>query len=205
MIIPAILEKNWEEIEKKLIICRDFAKEVHIDFIDGKFAPNTSFLEFPPFKKYAYLFDLEAHLMVDEPVKYLDELSKAGFKKFVGHVEKMADQVAFIAQGETLGAVGLALDLSTPVSEIKVPFEDLDQILLMSVPAGKSGQEFDNSIIEKIKALRAKYLGEVEIDGGINDKTIKLAKDAGASAFCVTSFLFREDPKKQYAVLKSLI
>src|SRR3989344_9689598 len=140
MIIPAILEKDWKEIEKKLEICREFANSVHIDFIDGKFADNMSFLDPQPFKKYSEYFTLEAHLMVEDPVKYLDNLSNAGFKKFTAHVEKMSNQVEFVAKGEQLGSVGLALDLNTPVSEIKVPLDDLDQILLMSVSAGASGQ-----------------------------------------------------------------
>lgn len=205
MIIPAILEKNWEEIEKKLIVCQEFANTVHIDFIDGKFAPDTTFLDFEPFKNYSNYFTLEAHLMTEEPINHLDRLFKSGFKRFIGQVEKMADQVEFVAKGESLGSVGLALDLSTPISEIKVPFDDLDQILLMSVPAGESGQIFDNSVIEKITTLRSKYLGNIELDGGINDQTLPLAKEAGASMFCVTSFLFRDNPEEQFRILESLV
>ena len=205
MVIPAILEKSWEEIEKKLEICREFAKTVHIDFIDGKFASNTTFLEFEPFKEYSNYFTLEAHLMVEEPVNYLPRLSSAGFKRYLGHIEKMSDQIKFVASGELLGSVGLALDLQTPTTQIKVPYDDLDQILLMSVVAGKSGQIFDNLAIEKIKTLRSKYLGNIEIDGGINDQTILFAKTAGANTFCVTSFLFKENPKEQYQMLQSLL
>lgn len=203
MIIPAILEKDWESIEKKLEICREFSNTVHIDFIDGKFVDNTTFLEFGSFKKYSTYFTLEAHLMVEEPINYLPRLSSAGFKRYLGHVEKMSDQIEFVASGELLGAVGLALDLQTPLDAIKVSLDDLDQILLMSVNAGKSGQTFDNSIIEKIRSLRSKYLGNIEIDGGINDQTILFAKTAGANTFCVTSFLFKENPKNQFRTLES--
>lgn len=205
MIIPAILEQNWEEIEKKLILCQEFTKTVHIDFIDGIFAPNTTFLEFERFKEYSNYLTLEAHLMVEEPIKYLDPLSSSGFKRYVGHIEKMSDQVEFVAKGEALGEVGLGLDLQTSLDAIKTSLEELDQILLMSVPAGKSGQIFDNSVIEKIKRLRSKYLGRIEIDGGINDQTILFAKATGANTFCVTSFLFRENPKKQFQILQSLL
>mgnify|MGYP001567555302 CR=1 FL=1 len=204
MIIPAILEKNWEEIEKKLEICRSFANTIHIDFIDGKFADNSSFLEFEPFKKYSEYFFLEAHLMVEEPVNYLDRLSSAGFKRFLGHVEEMSDQVEFVAKGEQLGAVGLALDIETPTSDIKVSLEDLDQILLMSVIAGRSGQEFDKIIIPKIEELRDKGFANIEIDGGINNQTLPLAKNAGANMFCVTSFLFKDNPEEQFRILSSV-
>lgn len=203
-IIPAILEKNWEEIEKKLEICREFTKTVHIDFIDGKFVENTTFLEFEPFKKYSEYFFLEAHLMVEEPASYLDKLFSAGFKRFLGHVEKMSDQVEFIAKGEQLGAVGLALDIETPVSDIKVSLEDLDQILLMSIVAGASGRPFDNRVLPKIEKLKEFGFDNIELDGGINNETLPLAKNAGANLFCVTSYLFRDNPKKQYEILTSL-
>ena len=143
--------------------------------------------------------------MVEEPINYLPRLSSAGFKRYLGHIERMSNQIEFVASGELLGSVGLALDLKTPISEIKVPLDDLDQVLLMSVMAGKSGQTFDNSIIEKIRSLRSKYLGNIEIDGGINDQTILFAKTASANTFCVTSFLFKENPKEQFRILQSLV
>lgn len=205
MIIPAILENNWEEIQKKLEICSSFASDIHIDFIDGEFAENKSFLEFEPFKEYRQRFNLEAHLMVKEPIDYLEKLAEAGFGTFVGHVEMMSDQVEFVAKGEELGSVALALDLHTPIEEIKINLDDLDQILLMSVKAGKSGQEFDSSIISKIKLLREKYLGKIEIDGGINKDTLPLAKSAGANNFCVTSSLFRQNPKEEFEALRLLL
>ena len=205
MIIPAILEKNWEEIEKKLEISKTLSKNIHIDFIDGKFTDSTSFLDEKPFKKYSSAFNLEAHLMVEEPINYLENLALNGFNKFIGHVEKMSDQVAFISKGEALGFVGLGIDLDTDLSEIKVSFEDLDQILLMAVKAGKSGQDFNPSVIKKIQTLRAKYLGNIEVDGGINDKTLIESKNAGANQFCVTSFLFKGNFQKQFNLLENLI
>lgn len=205
MIIPAILEKDWDEIKKKLEICIEFASTVHIDFIDGRFAENKTYLDLEPFKDYRQRFNLEAHLMVNEPINYLDSLADAGFGTFVGHVEKMSDQVEFVTKGEELGAVGLALDLDTPTEEIKVNLDDLDQILLMSVKAGRSGQEFDESVLDKIKSLRSKYLGKIEIDGGINGETLNLAKEKGANNFCVTSSLFKEDPKKEFERLSLLL
>lgn len=205
MIIPAILEKDWVEIKKKLENCKQFASSVHIDFIDGEFSDNKSFLEFEPFKDYRQEFDLEAHLMVNEPINYIEKLADAGFNTFVGHIEKMNDQVEFVAKAENFGAVALALDLNTSIEEINVNLDDLDQILLMSVKAGKSGQEFDESVLLKIKALRSKFFGKIEIDGGINSKTLKLAKEAGVNNFCVTSALFKEDPRREFEYLKSLL
>jgi ribulose-phosphate 3-epimerase len=205
MIIPAILEKDWVELQKKLEICREFASSIHVDFIDGKFVDNTSYLEFENFKKYSEYFNFEAHLMVEEPIEYLEKLSNAGFKTFLGHIEKMHDQVEFVAKAEALGEVGLALDLHTSLDDIKVSLDDLDRILLMSVVAGKSGQEFDESVLEKIKSLRSKYLGNIEIDGGVNDKTLPPAKAAGVNSFCVTSYLFKENPVENFRKLEKIV
>lgn len=206
MIIPAILEKDWASIESKIKVCENFANTLHIDFIDGKFAENSTFMDLESFKKYSDYFKLEAHLMIEEPINYLDSLYNAGFKKFIGHVEKMTDQVAFVSKAQGLGGVGLGLDLETPLSDIKITLDDLDSILLMSVKAGFSGQKFNEIIIDKIKELREKYLGDIEIDGGINDSTMQLAQVNGADSFCVTSFIFgNENPESQFRKLESLL
>lgn len=204
MIIPTILEKNWEEIEKKFEIYKGFAKSVHIDFLDGKFDDNTTFLDPEPFSKYSEYFNLEAHLMVDEPVNYVEKLSKAGFKTFLGHIEKMKDQVEFVARAQELGEVGLALDIDTLVSEIEVSLEDLDRVLLMGVHLGASGRPFDDRVVEKVKELAEKGFKNIEIDGGVSDETLPILKQNGASMFCVNSFLFKGDPKKQFRLLEEL-
>ncbi|MBI2621422.1 MAG: hypothetical protein HYW63_02120 [Candidatus Levybacteria bacterium] len=204
MIIPTILEKTWEEIEEKFEIYKNFAKVVHVDFIDGKFTNNLTFLDVEPFSKYSKYFDLEAHLMVEEPISYLDELSSAGFKTFLGQIEKMIDQVEFVAKGEMLGAVGLALDIETPSSQIKVSYEDLDRILLMGVHLGASGRPFDGRVIPKMKDISQSGFVNIQVDGGVDDKTLPMLRQNGARFFCVNSFLFKGDPKKQFEILESL-
>ena len=204
-IIPTILEKSWEEIEAKFKIYEKFAKAVHIDFLDGKFEENLTFLDTQPFSKYSSYFELEAHLMVEEPINYLEGLSKAVFKTFLGQIEKMTDQVEFVAKGEALGAVGLALDIETPISDIKIPYDDLDRILLMGIHAGASGRPFDERVYIKAKSLSESDFINIQVDGGVNDQTLPLLKNAGASIFCVNSFLFKGDPGEQYRILESLM
>lgn len=205
-IIPGILEKDWNEIEKRIELIRPFAKTIHIDILDGKFAPNTTLLDPAPFKKYANDFLLEVHFMVEEPINYLKSFAGAGFKRFMGHVEKMSDQEEFVAQGQLLGEVGLVVDGQTPFDGIRVPLDDLDCLLFMTINAGFSGQAFDIKKLEKIKTARLKTAIPIEVDGGINDQTIKLVKDAGANRFISTSFLFGAiDPKVQYKKLQKAI
>lgn len=205
-VIPGILESNWETIEEALEKVKTFSNTVHIDLIDGKFSKKKTFLDPQPFSTYTKELFFEAHLMTDNPIEYLEAFAKIGFKRFIGHVEKMPDAFEFVAKGQFLGEVGLALDLSTDIDNIKVPFDDLDVILLMGVTAGASGQEFMPQALEKIKALRARTNIVIEVDGGVNDKNIREIKNAGASRFVTTSFVFNSpNPISAYKSLVTLI
>ncbi|MFH1186613.1 MAG: hypothetical protein V1697_00375 [Candidatus Levyibacteriota bacterium] len=211
-IIPGILEKDWESIQKKIETVKTFTNKIHIDIIDGKFAPNKTFLDPNPFLKYSDSLFLELHMMVEEPLDFLKPFAKAGFKRFLGHVEKMSSQEEFVAQGQLLGEVGLAIDNPTSIDSLKVNLEDLDAILIMTIKAGFSDQEFMPVNLEKIKALKKRFEEEkilkkpvIEVDGGINDKTIVLSKNIGVERFVATSFIFRENPINQYQELKDLI
>lgn len=202
--LPGVLEKEWSAIEKKLEIVAPFAKSIHVDLLDGKFAPNTSFLDPKPFEKYKDTFLLELHMMVDEPVDYLDEWANAGFRRFIGHVEHMTNQNAFVAKAQQLGEVGLALDAKTPLSAITVPFIDLDTILVMTVNAGFSGQAFMPECLDKVREIKKRDFTEIiEIDGGINDTVLQHALSAGATRFVATSFLFSSDtPQQRFEALE---
>lgn len=207
-ILPGILEKEWSEIEKKLELVKSFSPTVHIDILDGKFAPNTTFLDPAPFKKYSNELFLEIHMMVEEPIQYLKPFADAGFKRFLGHIEKMSDQVEFVAQGQLLGEVVLAIDGKTSLDAVKIPYDDVDGFLIMTINAGYSGQVFVPEYLKKVEILRtASNDIMIEVDGGINDQTIALAKDAGANRFVSTSFLFIEDKDlfEQFKILKGEI
>lgn len=204
-VIPGILETDFSEIEKKLSIIKPFSRWVHIDFLDGKFSKDLSFMDFSKFEKFKEDFFMEAHLMVENPTQYLKPLSKLGFRRFFGHLEKMDNLEEFIAEGQILGEVGIALDLDTPVSQIKVTYDDLDAVLIMSVKAGKSGQMFSESSLSKIKSIREQSQIPIEVDGGINDKTLVLAREAGAQRFIATSFIFQnKDPMEAFEKLSSI-
>lgn len=204
-VLPGILEKEWGPIEEKLQIIKPFSKRAHIDILDGKFCDESSFLDPTPFSKYKDDFFLEAHFMVDNPTQYLKPFAEAGFKRFLGHIEKMKDLDEFVAEGQIFGEVGLALDVQTGINSIKIPFDNLDCVLLMGVKAGKSGQEFLPETLEKIKKLREITQIPIEVDGGVNDKTILDCKNQGADRFVVTSFIFKnQDPMEAYEKLLSL-
>lgn len=201
-IIPGILEKDWPSIELKIQQVLPFAKAIHIDLIDGKFAPNTTFLDPAPFKKYTYDIPFELHMMVEEPINFLDSWADAGFRRFIGHIEKMSDQVEFVAKAQLLGEVGLGIDQDSQLERVEVPFSDIDVLLFMTVAAGFSGKEFVEKNLDKIKIAREKSFIPIEVDGGINDKTLLRAKESGADRFVATSFIFDGNPRENYEKLQ---
>lgn len=208
-IIPGILEKEWNEIERKINLVLPFARTIHIDLLDGKFAPNTTFLDPKPFAQYTKQAIFELHMMVENPEMYLDDFASAGFQRFLGHVEKMLSQETFVAKAENLGEVGLALDGATSMDAITVPFSDLDTVLVMTIHAGFSGQQLLPRYLEKVLKVQEKIQREdpsrafpIAVDGGINETTIELAAEKGAKRFVTTSSLFKEgNPYEAYAKL----
>jgi len=206
-VIPGILEKDWSEIERKINIAKQFSKVIHIDIIDGKFVPNTTFLDPSPFAKFKGEVFFELHMMVENPLRYLKPFADAGFKRFIGHVESFKrpqEQVEFVAKTQELGEVGLAIDGPTDLSAIKVLYSDLDCVLIMTIKAGESGQLFGTEYLKKVEMLkRAHHDMKIEVDGGINDQTIIEAKNAGATRFVANSFIFKaQNPQEQYNLLK---
>ncbi len=205
-IIPGILEKDWESIEAKIKLIKPFSKTVQVDIIDGKFAPNITFLDPSPFKKYTNDLFFEVQLMTNEPIKYVESFAKAGFKRFIGQIEKMSSQKEFIEYAKKFGEVGLAIDAETLIDEINVDLNSVDCITLMSVKAGFSGQAFLPQVLDKIKTVKQQTIKPIEIDGGVNEKTIKQLKDLGVERYIVNSALFNaNDIENQYQKLLKLV
>ncbi len=205
-IIPGILEKDWASIEAKIKLIKPFTKSVQIDVIDGIFSPNITFLDPEPFKKYTKELFFEVQLITDEPINYIEKFAKAGFKRFIGQIEKMSSQKEFIKYGKKFGEVGLAIDADTTVDEIEIDLNSADCFTLMSVKAGFSGQAFLPNVLDKIKAIKQKTTKPIEIDGGVNEKTIKQLKNLNVERYIVNSALFNtNDIASQYQKFLELV
>lgn len=207
---PGTKDTDWASIEKKLELAKSFTKIMHIDVVDGKFAPNTTFMDPKPFAKYAQDFILEVHLMVENPLQYLKPFAAAGFTRFIGHIEQMELVEEFIAEGELLGEVGIAIDTPTDISLIEnINLGDLDSILFMTVKAGASGQDFMPDMLEKVKEIKERLIFEqvnLEVDGGINESNIREALKAGANRFVATSAIWNsENPAEAYKKLNDIL
>ena len=206
-IIPGILEKDWSAVESKLEQIKTFTNTAHIDIIDGKFVNNRTFFDPEPFGKYAAELFLELHMMVVDPVELVESWAAAGFRRFLGHVEHMSSQKEFVEEAKKYGEVGLALDGQTHVNAIKIPFEQLDNIsVYTSNRVGFSGPPMIDDRLDKVRHLRKLTNFPIEVDGGINNKTIIRSKDAGATRFVSTSFIWHsENPSEQFKKLSEII
>jgi len=209
-IFPAILEKDWQEIEAKIKLARVFSNVIHVDVIDSVSSKTPTFLDPRPFAEYTKDLFFEVHFITEDPLSYLEEFAKAGFRRFIAQIEKVKDQEEFIAKGEEFGEVGFAIDDQTPLSKIIVDLFDLDALLVMTVKAGESGQEFKEENLGKVKDLKNLILAKsipsliIGVDGGVNKETITDIKKGGADFVVANSAIFNGNPPENYKELLSL-
>ncbi|MCL5784203.1 MAG: hypothetical protein M1142_02510 [Patescibacteria group bacterium] len=196
-IIPTVLATSEEQYQKD--IARFAAVEalqggwVHLDFMDNKFVPNHGIRPLVT-SKFEIPFKKEAHLMVQYPKEWIDELVKADFKRVFLHLE--ADGVSdSIDCGKTKGLeVGLVVNYETPLEKLEPFVSKIDSVLLMSVVPGFQGQPFIDGILDKIKDSKSrKWPVRVGVDGAVRDANIKQLVDAGVDYVIVGSFLLQGD------------
>ncbi|HPT77549.1 MAG TPA: D-allulose 6-phosphate 3-epimerase [Candidatus Atribacteria bacterium] len=180
--------------------CADY---YHFDIMDGHFSPN---LMLPPlFVKHlapAMKLPIEAHLMVDDPGQYIDELAAAGATYISLHAETINTHAfRLISRIKSLGCkVGIALNPATPLEYIKHYLNHVDLLTIMTVDIGYSGSPFVVEMLDKIReAVRLRgendYHYKIQVDGACNEKTFKMLTEAGAEIFVMgNTGLFKNDP-----------
>ena len=138
---------------------------------------------------------LDVHLMISDPLVYAKPMVEAGADLLTFHVEAVKDAAETAERIRELGvAVGVALNPETPLGLLRDALAHVDLVLVMSVEAGFGGQQFNSIALEKLSELRASYPDMLlEIDGGVDVKTIGRAREAGCDLFVVGSAIFRRD------------
>lgn len=195
VIAPSMLKCDFGNLHRELELL-DAARSsvLHWDVMDGHFVPNLSYGPMVIERcrpRTKAIFD--AHLMISDPEKYLDEYFKAGCDCITFHIEAVPNPLSLLRKIRERDVVaGLALNPGTPVERI-VPFlAECDMVLVMSVEPGFGGQKFIPAALEKLKTLRMMTPPELllSVDGGIGPTTIADCAQAGAGLFVVGSAVF---------------
>jgi ribulose-phosphate 3-epimerase len=195
LIAPSMLKCDFANLHREVELLESAgARMLHLDVMDGHFVPNLSYGPMV-IDRLRGITDLpfEAHLMISEPARYLEDYLDAGCNLLTFHIEAVPEPDGLIRKIHERGAAaGLALNPKTPVEAVLPHLQGVESILVMSVEPGFGGQKFMPEVLDKVRCLAPLMRGErlLSIDGGIGSATIGVAAAAGATEFVVGSAIF---------------
>lgn len=215
ILAPSILAADFNNLGEEMKKTeRNGAQYIHFDVMDGMFVPSISF-GMPVLKSIHDTTEqiMDAHLMVQEPIRYIEAFKEAGADIVTIHLEACENVEQTIAKIRECGMkVGLSICPETSEKEVEHLLSKIDMLLVMSVHPGFGGQKFIPESLDKIRAIR-KMIEEqglnvdIQVDGGIYLTNVREVLDAGANIIVAGSALFKGDPaqntKKFMEILKS--
>ena len=203
-IAPSLLSADFACLKEEIqAIEKAKADWIHYDVMDGHFVPNISFGYgiLKNVKNVTHMF-LDVHLLISDPMQYVDHFIDSGASLIVFHIEAMDDAlktrqlITHIKERHV--QVGISIKPQSDIDSIAEYLEMLDVVLVMSVEPGFGGQSFISSSLQKIadlKTIRTKHAYHylIEVDGGINEETARQCKEAGADVLVAGSYVFNSD------------
>lgn len=206
-IIPAILTDNVDELRYKLEAVSGAVFWVQVDIMDGQFVDSTT-IGVKDLAGIKHESNVSIHLMVQDPLSYLDDCKAVGAKRVVYHFEATQNHNEILEKFDRLGLErGIALSPATPVASIKDLINRINVVLIMSVEPGFGGQEFIESSLKKVKEVKTLASDKtVVVDGGITEDNIVQVARAGADGLVIGSAIFfYKDEKAAIRTLQTKI
>ncbi|MGB2661695.1 MAG: ribulose-phosphate 3-epimerase [Candidatus Omnitrophota bacterium] len=206
LIAPSILSADFSKLgEEVKSIEKAGADWVHVDVMDGAFVPNITIgpLVVRSIRNSTGLF-FDVHLMIDDPIKHVDQFADAGSDLITFHIEACENPKKSIEKIRAKGKkVGVSIKPGTDVSALDGMLGDVDMVLVMTVEPGFGGQSFMSDMLDKIRELKKRFNGYIQVDGGINKETALQAIDAGAGVLVAGTAVFgQEDYAKAISELR---
>jgi ribulose-phosphate 3-epimerase len=201
-IAPSILAADFANLRVEVERVAQAIEMLHVDVMDGHFVPNISFG--PPViasLRAATDLYLDCHLMITDPLSYLEALAVAGANGVTVHIESVPDPYPVMDEAARLGLdVGLVINPPTPVEAVEPYLDRCSMVVVMTVNPGFGGQTFIEAVVPKVRRLRefidsAALSTDIQVDGGIDRRTAVLAGAAGADVIVAgTSVFHAADP-----------
>ena len=201
IIAPSILSADFSRLGEDVKAVESAGADwIHIDVMDGRFVPNITIgpMITEAVRRVTEL-PLDVHLMIENPDRYIPDFAKAGADYISVHAEACPHLNRTIALIREHGAKpGVALNPATPVGVLEWVLEELDLVLIMSVNPGFGGQSFIKNSLDRIRLVKQmiearQSTAVIQVDGGVNAKTIKEISDAGVDSFVAGSAIFGTD------------